>query len=70
MRKLWPDEYPTDDLPKLATRVTTTTPRRPLVRRLLQENKRDDSDDGDRMEEPPIREIGVNIDDDQQMKEL
>ena len=70
MRKLRPDEYPTENLPKLATRVTTATPRRPLVRRPLQENRHDDSDNGDRMEQLPTREISVNTDDDQQVKKL
>ena len=65
MRKLRPDEYPTEYLPKLAaTRVTTATPRRPLIRRLLRENENDKSDDSDRIEEPPTREIGVNTEDD------
>ena len=50
MRKLRPDEYPTENLPRLATRASTSAPRRPLVHRPLQENRHDDSDDSDRME--------------------
>ena len=69
LRKLRPDEYSTEHLTKLATRVTTATPRS-LLRRLLQENEDDESDDNDRIEEPPTREIGVNTEDDQQMKQL
>ena len=38
----------------------------PLVHRLLRENEDDDSNNSDRMEGPPTREIGVNTDDDQQ----
>ena len=37
MRKLRPDEYPTENLPRLATRATTSAPRRSLVRRPLQD---------------------------------
>ena len=70
LRKLRPDEYPTEHLPKLATRVTTATPRRPLLCRLLRENEDDESDDSDRIEEPPTREIGVNTEDDQHVKQL
>ena len=70
LRKLRPDEYPTEHLPKLATRVTTATPRRPLLHRLLRENEDDESDDSDRIEESPTREIGVNTEDDQHMKQL
>ena len=62
LRKLHSDEYPTENLPRLATRATTSTPRRPLVRRQLVEDERDDDDtgDNDRVEPPPTQDIGVN----------
>ena len=69
MRKLRPGEYPTENLPRLATRASTSTPRRPLVHRPLQED-RHDSDDSDRMEQLPTLEIGVNTDGDQEVKKL
>lgn len=36
----------------------------------MRENEDDESDDSDRIEEPPTRQIGVNTEDDQQMKQL
>ena len=62
LRKLHSDEYPTENLPRLATRATTSTPRRPLVRRQLVEDERDDDDtgDNDRVESPPTQDVGVN----------
>ena len=69
MRKLRPDEYPTENLPRLATRATTSAPRRSLVRRPLQDqNRHDDSNDGDRMEQLPTQEVGVNTDGDQEVR--
>ena len=60
--KLHSDEYPTENLPRLATRATTSTPRTPLVRRQLVEDERDDDDtgDNDRVEPPPTQDVGVN----------
>ena len=62
LRKLHSDEYPTENLPRLATRATTSTPRRPLVRRQLVEDEHDDDDtgDNDRVEPPPTQDVGVN----------
>ena len=51
MCKLRPDEYPAS---------YKLTPRRPLVCSLLEENEHDQSDDGDGLEEPLTRNIGVN----------
>ena len=71
MRKLRPDEYPTENLPKLATQVTTPTPRRPLVRRLFDENRHDDGDkDADKVEQQPTQDIGVNTDRVQEVEKL
>ena len=64
-RKLQLDEYPTENLPQLATQVSTSTPRRPLVRRLFTENKGDD-DDGESIQQLPTQDVGVNTDGDQE----
>ena len=57
-RKLFCDEYPTENLPQLATRVSTPTP---MVRRPLEERTRN-SDDDDIDEEGKCRDIGMNTD--------
>ena len=66
LRKLRVDEYPTENLPKLATRATAPTPRRPLVRRQLvhSENAGDTAGD-DTVELTPTRDVGVNTDENQ-----
>ena len=53
------DEYPTENLPQLATRISTPTPRRPLVRRSLNETTKKDENGDD---ESKIQDIGVNTD--------
>ena len=53
------DEYPTENLPQLATRISTPTPRRPLVRRQLFIDKRTE-DDGD--DERKTQDVGINTD--------
>ena len=56
------DEYPPENLPQLATRISTPTPRRSLVRRQLFTEKRtedagDESDDQGR-----TQDVGINTD--------
>ena len=61
-RRLRCDEYPTENLPQLATRVSTPTPRRPLLRRHTPYTE-DQSEDGEEQQEClQIQEIGVNTD--------
>ena len=60
-------EYPTENLPQLATRVSTSTPR-PLAHRLFTENKGDDDDGGggESIQQLPTQDVGVNTDRDQE----
>ena len=53
------DEYPTENLPQLATQISTPTPRRPLVRRQFFIDKRTE-DDGD--DERKTQDVGINTD--------
>ena len=55
-RKLQSDEYPTENLPKLATRVSKPTPRRPLVRTPLKVDTRKEDCDVERKSQ----DIGIN----------
>ena len=65
MRKLRPDEYPTENLPALSTQVKTPTPRRPLVRRLP-----DEISDDDGIEQLPTQDVGVNTEKDRESEKL
>ena len=68
MRKLRPDEYPTENLPALSTRVKTPTPRRPLVCRLPDETSDDSDDDG--TEQLPTQDVGVNTEENRESEKL
>ena len=53
------DEFPTENLPELQTRVSTPTPRRPLVHRQVFTEEREKNDgDGERR----TCDVGVNTD--------
>ena len=65
MRKLRPDEYPTENLPALFTRVKTPTPRRPLVHRLP-----DEISDDDRTEQLPTQDVGVSTEEDRESEKM
>ena len=70
-RKLRRDEYPTENLPQLATRVSIPTPRRPLVRR--QPLRTDDKHENDEEKQECLqtRDVGVNTDaNDQEISKL
>ena len=68
MRQLRSDEYPTENLPALSTRVKTPTPRRPLVRRLPDEISDDSDDDG--TEQVPTQDVGVNTEENRESEKL
>ena len=55
------DEYPTENLPQLATRISTPTPRRPLIRRELFTKERT-KDDGVESDENKTKDVGINTD--------
>ena len=61
-RKLRRDEYPTENMPQLATRVYTPTPRRPPVCRHTPYTE-DQCEDGEEQQEClQIQDFGVNTD--------
>ena len=61
-RKLRCDEYPTENMPQLATRVSTPTPRRPPVCRHTPYTE-DQCEDGEEQQEClQIQDFGVNTD--------
>ena len=57
-RRLQLDEYPTENFPKLTTRVSTHAPKRPLIRMGASST----TDEGSSLEEPQTKEVGVNTD--------
>lgn len=57
-RRLRCDEYPTENLPQLATRVSTQAPRRPPLSRRTTSTVSQVTD----LEEPARKEVGVNTD--------
>ena len=59
-RKLRCDECPTENLPQLATRVSTPTPRRPLIRRHNTPLRTEEN--GEEQQELQTRETGVDTD--------
>ena len=59
-RKLRLDEYLTENLLKLATRLTPSTPRRPLVRRQTVVESDDEAGEDDGVKLPLTRDVGVN----------
>lgn len=72
-RKLRRDEYPTENLPQLATRVSTPTPRRPLIRRQTLRTAADDKHENveEQQECLETRDAGVNTDaNDEEMSKL
>ena len=61
------DEYPTENLPQLPTRVSTPTPRRPLLRR----HAPDQHKNSDKQQEClQLQDIGVNTDTDEEVSML
>ena len=70
-RKLRRDEYPTENLPQLATRVSTPTPRRPLVGRQTLHTDDKHENDEEKQECLQTRDVGVNTDgNDEEMSKL
>ena len=62
--KLRLDEYPTENLPKLATRLSPSTPRRPHVHRQTVEYNDYEAGKDDGVELPLTQYVGVNTESD------
>ena len=60
MHKLQLNEYRTENLPVLAARVSTSTPRRQLVPAQLDDSTYNHNDDDDKIEELQTQDVGVN----------